>query len=104
MALILKASRDVFDTSVVGRGFLIFAKHRSWPEGKGGIITRVAEDKLTVQYHPGIGNVTNHFFIPASEVAAGEWLVRWSEDLSTVNTTEEDGGEQDGDGEVDDDI
>lgn len=106
MALILTASRPVFDTTVIKRGDLIYAKHRSWPEGHGGIVTRVAEDKLTVQYHPGIGNVTNHFFIPASEVAAGEWLVRWSEDLSAVNTTETGAGGEvhDLDGEVDDEF
>lgn len=40
--------------------------------------------RITVQYHPGIANVTNHFFLPAEEVAAGEWEVRWTKDMKTV--------------------
>ena len=37
-----------------------------------------------MQFHPGIGNVTNHFFILASEAAAGQWEIRWSVDMSEV--------------------
>lgn len=106
MALIQESSRPVFDTTQIERGHLLYAKHRSWDEGKGGIVTRVSEDEITVQFHPGIGNVTNHFFIPAKEVAAGEWLVRWSADLSEVKTTEDatTGETEDLDREVDDDF
>ena len=39
---------------------------------------------VAVQFHPGIGNVTNHFFILASEAAAGQWEIRWSVDMSEV--------------------
>ena len=42
--------------------------------------------------------MTNHFFLPADEVAAGEWEVRWSEDLSKVDKLE--GGGRDDTGGV----
>ena len=41
-------------------------------------------NEIAVQFHPGIGNVTNHFFILASEAAAGQWEIRWSVDMSEV--------------------
>ncbi len=84
MSLIIDSSRKVFDTTQVAKGYLLYAKHRSWSEGHSGIVTLVTEDRLTVQYHPEIGNVMNHFFVPASEAADGEWLIRWSKDLSEV--------------------
>ena len=47
-------------------------------------MTTAAENQLIVQYYPGISNVTNHFMIPVSEAAEGQWEVRWSADLSSV--------------------
>ena len=102
MELVNEASRPVFNTAAVEKGHLLYAKHRSWEEGKGGIVTRVSEDMLTIQFTPGIGNVMNHFSIPASEAADGQWEIRWSEDLSEVHSypegseTPEDGTEQEG--------
>lgn len=93
MALIVDSVTQVFDTALIKRGYLMYAKHRTWPEGKGGFVTAVTDKQITVQYHPGIANVTNHFFLPADEVAAGEWKVRWSEDLSVVSEYETEGGE-----------
>lgn len=84
MSLISSTQTDVFDLSVIGQGFLVYAKHYSWENGKAGFVSSATEKQLIVQYHPGIGNVTNHFIIPASEVANGEWEVRWSLDLSEV--------------------
>lgn len=84
MALIIEEPTVKFDLEQIRRGDLMYAKHYTWNEGIGGFVTAVTEDKLAVQYHPGIGNVTNHFFIPAAEVKNGEWEIRWSEDLSEV--------------------
>lgn len=84
MALIIDSSRKIFDTSQVSKGYLLYAKHRSWDDGHSGIVTAVTEDKLTVQYHPAIGNVMNHFFIPATEVADGQWHIRWSKDMDEI--------------------
>ena len=84
MALIIDSSRKIFDTSQVSKGYLLYAKHRSWDDGRSGIVTAVTEDKLTVQYHPAIGNVMNHFFIPATEVADGQWHIRWSKDMDEI--------------------
>lgn len=84
MSLVIEATTSVFDTEQIEKGYLLYAKHRSWDEGRGGIVTSVTEDRLIVQFHPGIGNVMNHFFVPASEVADGQWIIRWTKDLTEV--------------------
>ena len=84
MSLIIQTSRPVFDTKEVAKGYLLYAKHRSWDEGRGGIVTSVSEDRLVIQFHPGIGNVMNHYVIPATEVDDGQWVIRWSKDLTEV--------------------
>ena len=63
---------------------MLYAKHHSWEEGKTGFVTSVTEKKLVVQYHPRIGNVTNHFFVSVDDVIAGKWEIRWSSDLAKV--------------------
>ena len=88
MELIVIENRPVFDTTQIARGDVLYARFRSWEEGRGGIVTRVTADKLTVQYHPGIGNVTNHFYIPVTEVADGQWEIRWSKDLLEIGEVE----------------
>lgn len=95
MALIVDSTLKVFDTTLIKKGYLLYAKHQSWPEGKAGFVTAINDIEIIVQYHPGIGNVTNHFFIRSREVVAGEWeVIRWSEDMSVVNEypTESEGG------------
>lgn len=95
MSLIIQTSRPVFDTKKVAKGYLLYAKHRSWDEGRGGIVTSVSEDRLIVQFHPGIGNVMNHFVIPATEVAGEQWVIRWSKDLTEIwSVPEEDEPEE----------
>lgn len=90
MGILKDAAGKVYDTEVIQRGYLVYAKHKSWPEGKAGFVTAVSEREIIVQYHPGIANVTNHFFVPASELAAGQWELKWTKDLSEV---QEYGGE-----------
>lgn len=84
MALIVEGTGTVFDSDSIGKGWLIYAKHESWDEGKVGYVTAVSEEKIIVQYLAPIGNITNHFQMKASEVADGEWEVRWSEDLTEI--------------------
>ena len=88
MELVVIENRPVFDTTQAERGDLVYARHRSWEKGRGGILTRVTAEKLTVQYYPPIGNVTNHFEIPISEAAAGQWEIRWSKDLLEIGDVE----------------
>ena len=88
MELLIIENRPVFDTEQIARGCLMYARHRSWDEGRGGVVTRVTPEKLTVQYHPGIGNVTNHFYIPVNEAAEGEWEIRWTKDLLEIGEVE----------------
>lgn len=100
MALIVDSITKVFDTSQIKKGYLMYAKHRSWPDGRGGFVTAVTDKQITVQYHPGIANVTNHFFLPADEVAEGEWEVRWSDDLTEINEYKVEGGSGDDTGGI----
>lgn len=98
MALVINYVTKVFDTSFVKKGYLLFAKHKTWSEGKGGFVTAVTANEITVQYHPGIGNITNHFFLPVEEVAAGDWEVRWSENLTKIHQYEKEGDNNDSGG------
>ena len=84
MALVVEQPIATFDLSEIARGDLAYGKHRTWPEGKAGFVTSATEKELIVQYHPGIGNVTN------------QWEIRYSHDMSEVKTygIEEQGTEE----------
>ncbi len=84
MALVTEKPAAAFDLDQIGQGCLLWGRHRTWKEGKAGIVTSATEGRLTVQYCPGIGNVTNHFVIPVSEAADGQWEIRWSADLAKI--------------------
>ncbi len=105
MGLVKKQPVLLYDLSMVKRGDLLWGRHRTWNEGKAGIVTAATETQLIVQYHPGIGNVTNHFIIPVSEAAEGQWEIRWSSDMTEIYEygigpeepeVSEEPGEQDG--------
>ncbi len=85
MALVIEKPVASFDLEQIQRGYLLWGRHYTWPEGKAGFVTSATEDQLIVQYHPGIGNVTNHFIIPVSEAVSGQWEIRWSADMSEVS-------------------
>ena len=84
MALVMEKPVEAFDLREIQLGYRLWGRHYSWPEGKAGFVTSATEDQLIVQYHPGIGNVTNHFMIPVSEAVSGQWEIRWSADMSEV--------------------
>lgn len=84
MALVIEKPISSYDLTQIERGYLLWGKHYTWNEGKAGFVTSATEDQLIVQYHPGIGNVTNHFIIPVSETVSGQWEIRWSADMSEV--------------------
>ena len=86
MPLITDSTEKVFDISSVHKGDLIRAQYSAWDEPRNGIITAVSEEKLTVLFLPGIGNVTNYYTILATEVQANKWTIKWSTDLQTINT------------------
>lgn len=85
MALVIEKPVESFDLREIQRGYLLWGRHYTWPEGKAGFVTSATENQLIVQYHPGIGNVTNHFMIPVSEAVSGQWEIRWSADMSEVS-------------------
>ena len=77
-----------FNTQEIKRGTLICAKHSTWQDWKSGIVTAVKENLLRVEFPPEeIGCIVNHYCIPASEVAAGQWQIRYSSDeLESIRT------------------
>lgn len=85
MTLIIEKPVNTFDLDKIKRGYLLWGKHYTWNEGKAGFVTSATEEQLIVQYHPGIGNVTNHFIIPVSEAAEGQWEIRWSFDMTDIH-------------------
>ena len=92
MPLILIEQRPAFDPASIAPGYALYGKHKTWSDGKTGIVTAVTDSQMVVLFHPGIGNVVNHFFVYADEVADGEWELRWSKDLSEVNEYGEERG------------
>lgn len=84
MSLVMEKPTAIFDMSQIKRGDLLWGKHCTWNEGKAGFVTTATEQQLIVQYYPGIGNVTNHFIIPVSEVIDGQWEIRWSTDMTEI--------------------
>ncbi|MDE7425074.1 MAG: DUF5026 domain-containing protein [Lachnospiraceae bacterium] len=84
MALVTEKPVKSFDLTQIECGYLLWAKHSTWSEGKAGFVTAVTENQLIVQYHPRIGNVTNHFIIPINEVIEGQWEIRWSADMAQI--------------------
>lgn len=89
--LIIKGSTEQFNTEEIKRGTLIYAKHRTWAEAEKGFVVSANTEEVIVQYPPNIGNVTNHFFLFASEVAAGDWEIRYSNDMLEILTYPEGG-------------
>ena len=87
MPIIKDSTEKIFDPEQVQKGNLINAKRAGWTEPKNGIITAITDDQLTVLMLPGIGNVTNYFIIPASEVVGGvTWELLWTKDMITIKT------------------
>lgn len=107
MTLVIEKPTAAFDISQIKRGCLLWGRHSTWNEGKAGFVTAATEDQLIVQYYPGIGNVTNHFIIPVSEAAGGQWEIRWSADMAEVKEygigADGDGGQKETEGVEDDD-
>lgn len=95
MALVVEKPEISYDLTQIQRGYLLWGRHYTWNEGKAGFVTSATEEQLIVQYHPDIGNVTNHFVIPVSEVVDGQWELRWSSDMSEIFEYEQEpeGGE-----------
>lgn len=80
-----RIERAEFNLDEIRRGTLIYAKHRSWKEGKSGIVYHASAERITVLYPNEKTNTQNHFFISVSEVYKNEWEIRYSGDgLRTV--------------------
>lgn len=84
MALVIEKSVPLFNLEQIARGDLLWGRHSSWKEGRAGFVTSATEEQLMIQYYPGMGNITNHFKIPITEVRDGQWEIRWSADLANI--------------------
>ena len=95
MALITDNAAPVFDMEQVHKGDLVRAKHITWDSDdyRNGVVVSLSPEKMVVIYFTGYGNISNHFIVYASEVSAKEWDVKWTTDMETINSTEEEQGE-----------
>ena len=87
MPIIKNNTRTEIDLDEIKRGTLIWAKHRTWECGIGGVVSTVNADMIFVRFLPKIQNVRNHYVITAKELEKCEWQVRYSsDDLMSINT------------------
>jgi len=82
MPLITEITQKVFNSETIDRGSLVYARHQSWEEGKGGFVTAISEKEISIQYYSGIGSIKNHFTISSEDI--GQWEIRWSKDLLLI--------------------
>lgn len=89
MALIIENAAPIFDLKSVAKGDLIRARHKTWDKDdyRNGVIVSATPARLVVLYYAGYGNVTNHYVIIASEVADGDWEIKWTTDMETIYET-----------------
>ena len=95
--LIIESGAKVFNTEEIHRGTLVCARHSTWDEEITGMVTSVTQDCVRVQFPPSVQNTLNHYFIYATEVANGEWDIKYSDDLETIKRDPEaEAGEDNG--------
>lgn len=84
MSLIVDKQEKVFDCTAIKRGDLISAQHSCWKEPKTGIVSAVTQEEIKILYQPAIANVTSFLTIQADDVVSGQWKIRWSENLESI--------------------
>lgn len=84
MQIITKKEDIKFNLDVVKESWCVYIKHISWEQGITGYISALSKDSMTIQFCPGIRNVSNHTFVTAESVAKGEWELRISPDLKDI--------------------
>lgn len=84
MGLIFDTVIKTYDMSQIRKSDLVYVKCSAWSEGIAGFVSSVSSERITIQYHPGISNVTNHVVISAADLDSGAYEFRWSHDLSEV--------------------
>ena len=84
MSLIMDKQEKVFDCTTIKRGNLISAQHSCWKEPNSGIVSAVTPEEIKILYQPDIANVTSFLTIQADDVATGQWKIRWSENLESI--------------------
>lgn len=94
--LIIDNDTKVFNADEIHRGTLVCAKHSTWDEEVAGIVTSVTSECVRVQFPPSVQNTLNHYFIYATEVEKGDWIVKYSDDLEIISRFPEEEGEEDG--------
>lgn len=86
MSIITNAQKTGFDSAKVKKGDFIRAKYKTWGSAHNGLVAGVNEKEIRILYIPEIGNVTNYFVIPVTEVENGLWKITISADLITTET------------------
>ena len=85
MSLIMDKQEKVFDCSTIKRGDPQYLpRHSCGKNPKSGIVSAVTPEEIKILYQPAIANVTNFLTIQADDVVTGQWKIRWSENLESI--------------------
>lgn len=86
MPIITKTEQSGFDCMKISKGYFIRARYHTQEKPYNGLVANVTPDEIRVLYISDIGNVSNFFVIPISEVIDGLWTISISPDMKTVDT------------------
>lgn len=84
MKFITTDEHPVFADDVIKNRGLIRATYLTWESPRNGLIVYAGKEFLRVIFLTGVNTSASYFNIKASEVAAGQWDIRWSADMENV--------------------
>ena len=85
MALITKASQDVFNLEQIQRGDCIHIRRTGDTTFRNGFVTEVSTDRLRLLYCNTQNNATSYLDVMAADVVIGVWEIYWTSDFQTIN-------------------
>lgn len=90
-AFYMPESHKVINRGVIQKNGFIFAESELFGKKITGIVSEVTENYIRVLFLPGASNMSNYYTIQVSDIVAGHWQLRYSQDLATVFTNIEEG-------------
>lgn len=82
MEIVTTGERIEFSPEVIKKRGFLRAKYIGWDEPRNGLIVYAGREYLKVLFQTGINIATSFYVVKASEVAAGQWDLAYSNDLT----------------------
>lgn len=82
--LITTSEVPTFNLDIIKQSGFVVGKHKSWKYFRNGLVTFAEPRKLTVLFQTGAHASTSYFVVKASEVAAGDWDITYSNDMEEI--------------------